>query len=65
MLLVEEVAMNITVRITNNFGNRAVYPVCDTARKLADLIGTKTFTDRAIAQIRDLGYTVSVQQPTL
>jgi len=65
MLLVEEVAMNIIVRITNNFGNRAVYPVCDTARKLADLIGTKTFTDRAIAQIRDLGYTVSVQQPTL
>jgi len=57
--------MNIIVRITNNFGNRAVYPVCDTARKLADLIGTKTFTDRAIAQIQDLGYTVSVQQPTL
>jgi hypothetical protein len=65
MLLLEEVVMNITVRITNNFGNRAVYPVCDTARKLADLIGTKTFTDRAIAQIQSLGYTVSVQQPTL
>jgi hypothetical protein len=65
MLLLEEGVMNIIVRITNNFGNRAVYPVCDTARKLADLIGTKTFTDRAIAQIQDLGYTVTVQQPTL
>ena len=31
----------ITIRITNNFGNKAVYPVCETARKLADLIGTK------------------------
>lgn len=41
--------MNITVRITNNYGARAVYPVCETARKLADLIGTKTFTDRAIS----------------
>ena len=40
--------MNITVRITNNFGNRAVYPACETAHKLADLIGTKTFTDADI-----------------
>ena len=57
--------MTITVRITNNFGNRAVYPVCDTAHKLADLIGTKTFTDRAIAQIKALGYSVSVEAQSL
>ena len=55
---------NITVRITNNYGQRAVYPVCDTAHKLAALIGTKTFTDRAIEQIKALGYTFQVQQPT-
>jgi len=54
----------ITVRITNNYGQRAVYPVCDTAKKLADLIGTKTFTDRALQQIKALGYTFQVQQPT-
>ena len=57
--------MTITVRITNNFGSRAVYPACETARKLADLIGTKTFTDRAIAQIKDLGYSIQVEAPTL
>jgi hypothetical protein len=57
--------MTITVRITNNFGNRAVYPVCDTAVKLAELIGTKTFTDRAIEQIKGLGYTIEVQAQTL
>lgn len=54
--------MNITVRITNNYGQRAVYPACDTAHKLAALIGTKTFTDRAIEQIKALGYVISVQQ---
>lgn len=55
----------ITVRITNNYGQRAVYPACDTARKLADLIGTKTFTDRALRQIKDLGYVITVEQQAL
>jgi hypothetical protein len=55
----------ITVRITNNYGQRAVYPVCEVARKLADLIGTKTFTDRALAQIKSLGYTIAVEQQIL
>ena len=55
----------ITVRITNNYGQRAVYPACDTARKLAELIGTKTFTPRALEQIKGLGYTVTVEQQAL
>ncbi len=53
---------SITVRITNNYGTRAVYPVCDTAQKLAALIGTKTFTDRALQQLKELGYVIAVQQ---
>ncbi len=57
--------MTITVRITNNFGNRAVYPACDTAQKLAELIGTKTFTDRAISQIKALGYSIEVEAQSL
>jgi len=57
--------MNITVKITNNYGTRAVYPVCDVACKLAELIGTKTFTDRAIRQIKELGYTIAVEQQSL
>lgn len=57
--------MNITVRIANNYGQRAVYPVCETACKLADLIGTKTFTTRALEQIKGLGYQLTVQQQTL
>jgi hypothetical protein len=57
--------MTITVRIANNYGTRAVYPVCESARKFAALIGTKTFTDRAIEQIKSLGYSIAVEQQTL
>jgi hypothetical protein len=57
--------MNITVRITNNFGNKAVYPVCETAHKLADLIGAKTFTDAAIKKLVNLGYALTVQPQSL
>ena len=57
--------MTIIVRITNNFGNRAVYPVCANAKLLAELAGTKTFTDRAIDQIKALGYDIAVEQVSL
>lgn len=57
--------MTITVRIANNFGNRAIYPVCEQAKRFADLIGTKTLTDRAIEQIKGLGVEIRVQQQTL
>ena len=57
--------MNITLRITSNFGNRAVYPVCDVSHKLADLIGTKTFTDSALKKLADLGYVITVQHQVL
>lgn len=57
--------MNIQVEIKSNYGNRAVYPACDISRKLAALIGTKTFTDAAIEQIKGLGYIFNVQQQGL
>jgi hypothetical protein len=57
--------MNIIVRVTKNYGQRAVYPVCETSQKLAALIGRKTFTDRDLAGIKDLGYSISVAAETL
>ena len=56
---------SITIRITTNYGNKAVYPVCETAHKLANLIGTKTFTDAAIQKIINLGYSLTIEQPVL
>lgn len=55
----------LLVRITNNYGSRVVYPVCETARKFAELVGTKTLTPDTIKKIRDLGYAIHVQQEEL
>lgn len=57
--------MTLTVILKSNYGTRAVYPACEISRKLAALIGTKTFTDAAIEQIKGLGYTFNVQQQGL
>jgi hypothetical protein len=54
--------MTITVRIENVYGNRAVYPCCAVACKLAALAGTKTLTPHTLRLIQELGYTVRVQE---
>jgi hypothetical protein len=57
--------MTITVSIKNVYGNQTIYPVCNTAKKFANLTGTKTLTVYAIEQIKALGYTVQVEQVKL
>lgn len=57
--------MEITVRITSNYGARAVYPVCPTAQTFADIAGTKTLKPETLAKIKSLGYTVNVQAEVL
>jgi hypothetical protein len=57
--------MNITVRITSNYGCRTVYPACPTSELLAKLAGTKTLTPGALELIKQMGYTVNVQQEQL
>ena len=51
----------ITVEIKSVFGNEKIYPVSIEAFTFAKLIGQKTFTDRDIAVIKELGYEVQVQ----
>ena len=55
----------VQVRITNNYGSRAVYPVCDTGHKLVRLLNTKTFTPDALRQLKDLGYDFVVRSEVL
>ncbi len=57
--------MEITVRITSNYGARAVYPVCETAQIFAQIAGTKTLKPETLNSIKALGYTVNVAQETL
>lgn len=54
--------MEITVKITKNYGTEAIYPVCEKARTFAVMAGTKTLTRYTIALIKRLGYTVHVMQ---
>jgi len=55
----------ITVRIDKNYGTTVVYPACHTSKLIAQLAGTRTLTDRALAIVKQLGYTVEVTRTTL
>ena len=55
----------ITVRVDSNYGIRVVYPACHTSKLLAQLAGTRTLTDRALSVVKQMGYSIEVQQPTL
>lgn len=57
--------MQITVRIGYTYGSRRIYPVCETAKKLAQLAQTKTFTQAQLIDIQALGYTITVEPQTL
>lgn len=52
--------MKITVKIRDVYGNEAVYPACPKAEAFARLANTKTLTERALSEIRALGYEVEV-----
>lgn len=54
--------MSITVEVRNVYGNQTIYPVCETAKKFADLARQKTLTSREIRLIKELGYEIQVKQ---
>lgn len=56
-----ETEKTITVKIKNNYGQDAIYPVCDSAKAFAAIAGTKTLTGYTIKLIKSLGYTVNIQ----
>jgi hypothetical protein len=57
--------MNITVRIKDVYGIQQVYPVSREAQLLAQIAGTKTLQPNVIAAVKQLGYTINVEQPEL
>ena len=54
--------MNIYVSERNVYGNATIYPACDKAKTFANIAGTKTLTSETIAEIKNLGYDVLIQQ---
>ena len=57
--------MKIKIKITENFGNEAIYPVCQNAQTVADIAGTKTLTRSTLKSIQSLGYEIDIAQQTL
>ncbi len=57
--------MEITVSIKNVYGVERIYPVCNKAQAFARIANAKTFNPLVIDMIKDLGYTVNVQQVSL
>jgi len=55
--------MNATVEIKTHYGTQYIYPICETAQHLAKLTGKKTFSQSGIQTIKNLGYSINVQQP--
>lgn len=50
------------IKITKNYGNEAIYPVNETAKKFAEIAGTKTMSRKLLNQCKDLGYEIKVEQ---
>jgi hypothetical protein len=53
----------ITLEMRAQYGAPAYFPVCPAAQTFAAIAKTKTLTPQAIAQIKTLGYTVTVKHP--
>ena len=54
--------MNIYVSERNVYGNEVIYPACDKAKTFANIAGTKTLTSVIIAEIKNLGYDILLEQ---
>jgi hypothetical protein len=50
--------MKIQVQTRSIYGNRVIYPHCDTAKQFARIAGTKTLTTQALHKIKALGYSI-------
>lgn len=53
----------IQLSIKSTYGNQLIYPMCETALKLAKLAGKKTLNGSDIKTIRELGYQVVLVEP--
>ena len=46
----------LKVEIKNTYGNKLIYPVCNTSKIFAQITNTKTLTSEVIEKIKLLGY---------
>jgi len=56
--------MKILVEVKEVYGNKTVYPACDTSKSFAALAGTKTLTHAALCIIERMGYAIELKPQT-
>ena len=52
---------SITVRLADQYGNKVIMPVCNSAKLFASIAGTKTLTKAALLNIHHLWYRILLQ----
>ena len=57
--------MQITVKVKNVYGVDRIYPADLRARLLLALTGNKTFSASDLAVIKELGYEIVTETPTI
>jgi len=57
--------MTVRVRLVSVYGRELIYPVDETARLFAALVGRKTLDRAHLETIRALGYEIELVAPTL
>lgn len=55
----------IKVQVRTVYGREAIYPACPQAVKLAKLAGTKTLTPEAMCVIREMGFGIEIEHPSI
>lgn len=53
----------VEIEVKQVYGVERIYPINDTARLLADLIGQKTLSHDKLRKLRELGYAIRVSSP--
>lgn len=52
----------VIVRKESAWGNTRIVPVCETAKLLSQLAGTKTLTDESVKIAKQLGFTFELER---
>ena len=55
----------IQVEVKNVYGTERIYPLCDNAKRFAQLTNTKTFNREIISIIKQIGIQVEIKQTQL
>lgn len=56
--------MELTIKSKDVYGRTLYYPACERSKLFAQLTSKTTLTPETLAIVKNLGYTINIQQPT-